>query len=257
MGGALGLFAWAPWDSDTRERELEWLEDYASWSEQADCSSFDAVVGASPSERLRPLARVARERCGADDLKWEIRSVLIESHSASAPTTNEPALARAVEPLVREHVRVHCWREEDWTPLAEDLNAVARDEFWLAGFADPSTGRIHLAHVVCEPLRRFFKTPYAPYLNQQSLDLAQALTTLAHEAEHIRDPAAAEAVVECRAVQRVRDLVLAEGRSRGYAGELAALSWDVSYPLNLPEYRTEQCRDGGPLDEHPESSVWP
>jgi hypothetical protein len=81
--------------------------------------------------------------------------------------------------------------------------------------------------------------------------------TLAHEAEHLRSPDASEADVECVAIQRVRDLVRAAGRSPSYQELMAGLAWDVGYP-DLPEdYRTAACRDGSKLDVRPETSIWP
>lgn len=161
-GGALALFAWAPWSSSARNQELDWLEDYAAWSQSAGgCATFDRTVGPAPTERLKRVALVARAVCdGAADRRWEVRSSLIRSRADDAPTTDEPALARAVEPLSGGPVRVHCWPASDRMPLAEDLNVVAGDEFWLAGFADPERGAIHLARglrpaapVLHDPLR--------------------------------------------------------------------------------------------------------
>ncbi len=34
------------------------------------------------------------------------------------------------------------------------------------------------------------------------------------------------------------------------------LALDVGYPNLPPEYRTDECRNGGPLDVRPETSVW-
>jgi hypothetical protein len=64
-----------------------------------------------------------------------------------------------------------------------------------------------------------------------------ALVTLVHEAEHVRGPYESEAVVDCYAIQGVRELVLAAGRSSSYANEIAG--------------------NGGRLDLHPKSSLWP
>lgn len=76
-------------------------------------------------------------------------------------------------------------------------------------------------------------------------------------AEHLRSPQASEAEVECFAVQRVRALVAGAGRNHRYQCEMVALAWEVGY-LDRPEkYRTERCGDGGPLDLHPGSSIWP
>jgi hypothetical protein len=269
--GVLALFVWSPWQSRTRDHELEWLRAYASWSDDVEGSSREECtaalareVGAPPSDRLRPAADIAREACAGpgepehlQDVRWRVRSSLIDSRFTEASTTDEPDLAGAVRDVARDVVHVSCWRARDWRPLEEDLNLVDREEYWLLGFADPPRSRIHLSPDVCDPLRRFFETAYQPYLSTQALDLAQAVQTLAHEAEHLRDPYASEAEVECYALQDVRHLVLDRGRGRGYANELAGLAWEIGYPRDLPSYQTRRCRDGGPLDRNPRSPVWP
>jgi hypothetical protein len=124
---------------------------------------------------------------------------------------------------------------------------------WMAG----DTGTIDLAPETCEPLHRFFGGDYAPDLNEASFDLAIALVTLAHEAEHLRRHEASEADVECVAIQRVRDLVRAAGRAKPYEDLMAGLAWDVGYPGVPPEYWTARCRDGSRLDVRPATTVWP
>jgi hypothetical protein len=120
-----------------------------------------------------------------------------------------------------------------------------------------TSGRIDLSPVVCDPLRRFLRSRYTPFLNLQSYQLAEALVTLAHEAEHLRHPEAAEDVVECYALQRVRAIVRDAERRPSYQKEMAGLAWEVGYPNTSDEYRTEDCRNGGPLDLHPRSQAWP
>ena len=273
MAAALAVGVWAPWHSDTRERELAWLQALSRWLARApgrgdafyECKAhFDEVVGEAPSERLRPTVRIALGGCataasdtGWLDIEWAVRSYLIDSRFDDSTTTPEPLLAAAIRD-VAAGARVHCWLAEDWEPLAEEWGILARDEFFgLTGFADPPRHAIHLPRDACEPLRRFFAGSYMPYLNEESLTLAEALATLAHEGEHLRDPYASEAEVECYSRQEVRGIVREAGRRAGYANEMALLSWDLGYPHMPADYRTRYCRDGGRLDLHPKSRVWP
>jgi hypothetical protein len=159
--------------------------------------------------------------------------------------------------IAGEPARAYCWPERDWTPLAEQYRLVRGDEFWLLGHADPGRRRIDLAPEVCGPLDLFLRGELPPLLTLDSFELAQALVVLAHEAEHLRVPDAPEAVVECYALQRVRDLVRRAGADRAYEEEIVGLVVDVSYPRLSPEYRTTKCRNGGPLDLRPASDVWP
>jgi hypothetical protein len=131
------------------------------------------------------------------------------------------------------------------------------EHWWPAGFADTNSNRAHLSSHVCRPLSRFVYGEYAPFGNTQSLELAEALVVFAHEAEHLYDPRASEARVECLAMQDVRELVIRSGRSRSYASEMAGLAYDIAYPGLDGTYKSRHCRDGGRLDRHPDSKVWP
>jgi hypothetical protein len=182
---------------------------------------------------------------------------LTDRRALVASPKRSPELAAEATPLAGTRPEVLCWSSRNWDELAEEWRLIRVDELWPIGFADRATGRIHLAPQICDPLHRFFGSNYAPKLNAESLDLATALVTLAHEAEHLRSPEASEAEVECVAIQRVRDLVRAAGRPRSYENLMAGLAWDVGYPDVPPEYRTAQCHDGGGLDVRPGTSVWP
>jgi hypothetical protein len=268
----LGVGVWAPWRSDLHERELAWLRTLAMWVEEApaaaqtDCvAGFDRRVGPAPSDRLRPVGRIARDGCGSSasaehwrDVEWQLLSSLISTRFVAADATEETTLALAVRDVAGQAVRVHCWPAEGWQPLTEEWGILDRDDYWgFYAFADPPRHAIHLSPEVCGPLRRFFTGPYTPHLNRESLDLAQALVMLGHDAEHVRDPYEPEAVVECYAMQGVRGFVRDAGRSSGYANELARLAWEVAYPPDAALFRTRDCRDGGRLDRHPRSSLWP
>ena len=202
------------------------------------------------------LARIA-SRGGWNDVVSGVEGGLIESHREDAAPVNDPELSRVSSSIAGTTADTHCWEASDWTRLAEHFDALGSGEFWLAGLAVPETGRIDLSPDVCVPVRRFLLEGYAPRLSFETFELSQALVVLAHEAEHLRSPTAGEDEVECYALQRVRGLVRDAGRGAGYADELAGLAWDIGYPEKSDEYRTGLCYDGGPLDLHRQSSVWP
>jgi hypothetical protein len=67
LSGVVGLFAWSPWESKERQRELAWVEEYLVWSAAMDERLFDGQVtvrscearfekrvGQAPT-RLRPV----------------------------------------------------------------------------------------------------------------------------------------------------------------------------------------------------------
>lgn len=281
MSLAVGVAAWSPWSSEAREHETAWMLRYARWYASIGrdlnrgttvpsglCRSrLDRRVGPAPSATLEPLARTAQKACSGLDSSttpadWEIVGddvidSLVGSRSRRAHVIQNRRFSKLAHSLSGRRAHVFCWNERDWTPLAEEWNLFRGDEFWVSGIATPAEHRIDLAPAVCDPLEKFYDERYAPRGSSESLYLAQALVTLAHEAEHLRQPFASEAVVECYALQRVRGLVRSEGWSRTYQEEMAGLAFTVSYP-NLPDdYRTRACRSGGPYDIHPDSKTWP
>jgi hypothetical protein len=96
-----------------------------------------------------------------------------------------------------------------------------------------------------------------PDQNNERSILATALVVLAHEAEHNYSFDNSEAVVECYAVQEVREMVTDIGLSDDLAADIAAYAWDVSYIRGDPVYSTGRCRNNGPLDIYPKSDLWP
>lgn len=269
LGGLVGLAAWSSAHPDERERELRWLEALVVWSEGSgvDCEGrFHEDVGSPPSQRLEPIGEVALDGCrrlrnvGILDLSTvrdDVLSHLTERRTQRLALRRSALLTKHAGALAGVKADTFCWPAREWNELSEEFALIRTDEFWLAGFADPVEGRIHLAPSVCGPLRRFFDGAYTPNLNLESYELAEALVTLAHEAEHLRSPNANEANVECVALQRVRELVRSAGRRESYGELMAGLAWEVGYPQNLPEYQTKTCRNGGPLDRNPQSDVWP
>jgi hypothetical protein len=66
-----------------------------------------------------------------------------------------------------------------------------------------------------------------------------------------------EKSTECFGVQSITKMTEALGRSSEEGRYLARLYWTSTYMAHYPRYRSEQCRDGGRLDLHPETSAWP
>ena len=209
MAGLIGLFFWSPWASESRAHERTWLRALDEWSTAyrgsqggACVRAFAGRVGPAPTDRMQPVAHAVRKWCRGSS--WSrVGDGIIDAHRRTARGTFEADFSRIASSISGVEARVRCWPEEDWTPLAQDFEFVGRDEFWLAGLAHPPT-RIDLSPEVCDPLRLFFRGSYTPYFNTQSYDLAEAIVTLAHEAEHLRTPGASEAAVECHALQRAR-----------------------------------------------------
>ena len=103
---------------------------------------------------------------------------------------------------------------------------------------------------VCTAILRFVRAPNVP-----RLDSAVALKVLAHESFHLRG-IKDEAVAECYAMQEVPRVARALGGSEADAHEMAAAVYALTYPGMPPQYRSSDCRPGGPLDRHP-GGGWP
>jgi hypothetical protein len=285
FAAVIGAAMWEPWASHERDAEVEWLQSFATWSDRVDVGleggDFDAAANCEeryvadvgePPARLAEAGRIALAGCrrlsravtatsgelhGWRDVRHEVLAKLAERHARVASPSPSAELAVRAAPLAGVDAELFCWSGDDWGDLSEDWRLVRSDEFWLAGFADITRNRIHLAPEICEPLERFFGSAYTPSLSAQTLELARALAVLAHEAEHLRSPRAAEAAVECVALQRVRDLVENAGRAPAYGELMAGLAWEVGYPHMPPDYQTTECRDGSTLDVRRDTTVWP
>ena len=85
---------------------------------------------------------------------------------------------------------------------------------------------------------------------------AVAVHVLAHEAIHLRGWTD-EAVAECYGLQHTAQVARGLGASARQAQALAEFYWRVVYP-NMPgDYTTPDCVDGGRLDLHKDSDIWP
>jgi hypothetical protein len=65
-----------------------------------------------------------------------------------------------------------------------------------------------------------------------------------------------EAATQCYALQAIRFVAGRLGVSNANAHEYVRLAV-ARYPSLPEQYRSDQCRDGGMLDLHPESAVFP
>jgi hypothetical protein len=250
-----------------KDAELTWIGRYYDW--EAGSSSCESLP-AAPTDRFRRIARRARAACRAEE-DWNAVDEAIWEHffltrplPMSPRVTNEShinvPLGRVASRMAEQTVKVRCWSVDDWRRVNREYRTAFPDvHYWVAGIGDSQRHVIHLEGALCPTLVGFFGSAYTPSRSIDRADLAEALAVLAHEVEHIRDLhfANSEAVVECFAVQRIRDLVRGEGRSAAFAADIAGYVWDVSYRSRDPVYYTDDCRNGGPLDRHPTSDLWP
>jgi hypothetical protein len=168
----------------------------------------------------------------------------------------EPVFSDVATRISDEHQQVRCWSKRDWGRVLKDRSAYAAGKIepsllGFAGLAEPA----HLSPEICEELVALHYGRARPE-GEDEADLAEAVVVLAHEAEHVVGTAN-EAVTECRAMQRLREAARLLGALKASAASLAETFWVDVYPYNAPAYKTDRCRDGGPLDLRPKSAVWP
>jgi hypothetical protein len=87
---------------------------------------------------------------------------------------------------------------------------------------------------------------------------ARSMLTLAHESIHLGNDQS-EINASCYGLQWVRYVAEQLGAAPDDAQAIASYAWDQVYPAykNVPGYWSADCRDGGSLDLHPGSNVWP
>jgi hypothetical protein len=223
----------------------EWASDWATGARLTESARY-AFADYTPSNQQK-LPR----RSGITDVS---RIEPVFSRAAQRALVGEAApwaTSRSLE--------VRCWSKEDWRPLLRRTNAlypVTRLPADTLGYQDlVGDYRINLSAAVCEALVDFRYRRARPDGIEQ-LELARAVQTLAHEAQHARG-VVREAVAECYGAQRVRRLARALGADAAYADALADTYWWHVYPGAPRAYWSPDCYDGGALDLAPRATVWP
>lgn len=271
--------AWLAWVEDARLEPLH-------RAVQRCGGEFDRTVGVPPSERLDRFAELFRDACRtlSDSARHHVRAntnvdaELLDRaeeeeaeglrlvalakeglraagvRSAAARSRADPRYSRVASRLVGQPVEALCWSGRGWPRVIAAVFEGRREPSGFAGVYDPE-GRIHLSPPVCAALS-LVDRPREALADENVLQLAFGVGALAHEAEHSAGRFN-EAVAECYAMQKVRRAARALGATPRLAAELARTYWCELYPFELKVYRTPRCRDGGPLDLRPESSVWP
>jgi hypothetical protein len=270
----IGLFAWEPWAEPT---EVEWLGTYRAWSDEldeslaagldvsrADCEKgFDDAVGEPSQEAVQPAAAAARRACatptqaGVEGGRAAVVRTLMETHDDVAPPRRRRDLEAIVRTAVGVQPEVYCWQPAGWAAFFEQYATVrGGQETSLGGIADRERNRIDLDPATCASLAFYVRRVRPTALSYENFEMAEGLTVLTHQAEHLKEPSTPEAAVECYAIQHVRPLVRAVWDA-AYANTLATQEWELSYQQLPPPFRTPACRDGGRLDRNPGSSAWP
>ncbi|MFN2471776.1 MAG: hypothetical protein ABR583_12480 [Gaiellaceae bacterium] len=218
------------------------------------CRAYRRLAGARGAEReaAQDTAHAAEQQLNERLFSFEFTAgpnrPLPVKGGLTGESRIEPRLTRALQELVGEGAEARCWSDGDWQVVATH-NPYGAGE--VGGFVE-SGGKIQLAPAVCKPLVAYL---YGDRDDDDD-DLVWSLVVFAHEARHAAGEDE-EDKAECYAMQDARRL----GRLIGLAGKtadtIAERYWRERYPLNEFPYRSEECRDGGALDLHPDSRIWP
>jgi hypothetical protein len=168
----------------------------------------------------------------------------------------EPLFSRAASAVVGRTVEVVCWSRQEWPKALKEWGAYIGTTD-LGAFAHYDGDRAYLAPEYCEGLVDLAYRKRRPTSGEAQEKIADAVSTLAHESEHLAAPAAGEAETECFGMQDIRRVARVLGASPSYAGGLAELYWEELYETLPDDYVSEDCYDGGPWDSNNASSVWP
>jgi hypothetical protein len=172
----------------------------------------------------------------------------------------DPLYSRIGTRIAYERVEVRCWSESEWRDVIRERSAFSNGYLNVhetLGFAWPEDRRAHLSPRICADLDALSLERERPSGGEAQRRIATALVVLVHEIVHLRAESAAEAEVECRAIQEARAAAQSLGADADYAGELVELYWDEVYGENDPVYYSSDCRAGGYLDLDPADPRWP
>jgi hypothetical protein len=173
----------------------------------------------------------------------------------------EPRFGRALNRLeyqsaTASQIEVRCWSEAEWPAVKLEWAAYIGTEGDIEGFAYDDY-RVSIAPDFCAALVRLVYDRERPTKGAALVETANAVGVLAHEMGHIAVDPVNEARTQCYGIQQVRMLTRILGAGAEYGALLAKVNWELIYPRMPADYRTAECRNGGPLDLNPASDVWP
>jgi hypothetical protein len=172
------------------------------------------------------------------------------------PTHLDRALGRAVDVLSEKRDSVvWCWSVSDWKLRRDPWPERVR--VWKGSWGGyVYRGAVQLAPNECQTLK-LLRTVKAPVWRWKHPEmLAWSAYALAHESVHVAGQQS-ERRATCWGLQRVAETAQLLARTSKEGRYLAELVWKTWYPKARPSYRSRECRDGGRLDLHPKSQVWP
>ena len=171
----------------------------------------------------------------------------------------EPLYTRIASDLTGRDVEVRCWSEADWAERSKEVTSWTHGKMrpgeWTA-YVSYDHERANLSPSICRSLGRWAYERRWPDDRWERYNFAWSVKVLAHETQHLKG-IDNEAEADCYGLQAMTDVAARLGIDDERARWLAEYAWRHLYARTQGEYWSAECRDGGELDERPNSSVWP
>ena len=209
-----------------------------------------AEAASEEADRLVLLARQAVE----DGLRATRRLPRVGGDTEQSRI--EPLFSRVASGVVGRPVEVVCWSREEWPTIRREWGAYIGTTD-LGAFAHYGDDRVYIGPEYCEGLVDLAYRRRRPTSGDEQQKIADGVSTLGHEAEHLVAAAADESETECYGMQDIRRIARRLGASPEYAAGLAEVYWDELYETLPDDYVSSDCRDGGIWDRNDTSPVWP
>jgi hypothetical protein len=174
------------------------------------------------------------------------------------PRTGAGARLTAVVSRLAGHPAVaRCWSSAGWNRrLASWHYPQGRRSDWRAFTVPLETPAVELSPSICTVLHRVERIRRPIWKEPTVVPFAWSVASLSHESVHASG-IANEARGECFGLQRIPLVARALGRTAAEGRYLARVYWVLWYRYDRPPYTSSECHDGGRLDLHPHSTVWP
>lgn len=177
----------------------------------------------------------------------------------------DPRLSRVASALTARSVEVRCWSARDWQRLSDEFygnlrtarNRTVPAGSRLYGFVSRDHARVNLPATGCNALETVQRVHFWPAAKRTAVavQLAHPTFVFAHELQHVRG-VRSEARAECFGLQSVQQVAAALGAQSPQAGAMAQFAAHRLYSTDRSQ-ASDECRNGGRLDLHPDSLAWP
>jgi hypothetical protein len=210
---------------------------------------FADLIVSRPQPRVAPDARSIRVEQG--------RLPVVDAKAAH--TRVDYRLGDVVTALAHRSATVYCASTADWKRRASEWAAhwpwLGELGPWRA-YTLRETATVHLSPAVCAQLTRLVRSRGPVWRDEWPDALAWSIYALAHEAIHVSG-IRSEVKADCHGMQSIAQAAVMLGRTSAEGAYLATLYLKHWHQGKRPAFRSRECRNGGRLDLHPRSAIWP